>query len=98
MDSVAQVEMFKNGCGVGGVMIHIVPFGHLAGAAVTPAVMGDDAETFQDEIHHLGVPVVRAERPAVVEDDGLGVLGTPVLVEDFNAVRGGDVGHGVVSV
>src|SRR5690606_33119231 len=46
---------------------------------------------------HLGVPVVGAERPAVVEDDGLGVFGAPVFEVDPDAVAGGDGGHGGVS-
>src|SRR5215213_1093833 len=49
-----------------------------------------------EEVEHLGVPVVGAERPAVVEDDRLSVLRAPVLVEDFNAIFGRDGSHGMV--
>src|SRR3954471_7280084 len=56
----------------------------------------DDAVPLAEEVEHLGVPIVGAERPAVVEDDRLSVLRAPVLVEDFNAIFGGDGGHGMV--
>jgi hypothetical protein len=38
----------------------------------------------QDEEQHLGIPVIGAERPAVMEDYGLSLA--PVLVKDFHAV------------
>src|SRR6516165_366673 len=43
------------------------------------------------EEQHLGVPVVGAERPAMMEDDRLALA--PVLVEDFGAVLSGDRSH-----
>jgi hypothetical protein len=64
-----------------------------ASMGVAPAIMGDDSVTFVQEEDHLRVPVVRAQRPAVMEDDRLGVLGTPILVEDVRAVGRGDEGH-----
>jgi hypothetical protein len=54
-------------------------------------VVGDDAEAVVEEEHHLGVPVVRRERPAVAENDGLTLA--PILVEDLDAVLGLDEGH-----
>src|SRR5438067_2365287 len=75
-----------------GVMIHVVTIGDLAGATVTAAIVRDDAIAVLEEEHHLRVPVVGGEWPAVGEDDGL--AGTPVFVEDFGAVFGGDGGHG----
>ena len=39
------------------------------------AVMGDDAVALDQEEHHLGVPVIGAQRPAVVEHDGCGDFG-----------------------
>src|SRR6478736_4208600 len=47
-----------------------------------------------EEVQHLAVPVVRAERPAVVEHDRLGVARPPVLVVDLRAVNRGDRAHG----
>src|SRR5690606_6404526 len=65
----------------------------LARAAVPAAIVRDDAVSVAEEEHHLVVPVVCAQRPAVVEDDRLRVLRTPVLVEDLGAVSGGDKAH-----
>jgi hypothetical protein len=44
-----------------------------------------------DEEQHLGIPVVRAERPTMVEDNGLAVA--PVFVEDLDTVFGCDRSH-----
>src|SRR5271169_2495900 len=51
------------------------------------AVMRDDAIAVLKEEQHLRIPVVAAQWPAVMEHDGLGRLRSPVLVEDFRAVR-----------
>jgi hypothetical protein len=42
------------------------------------------ARQIPDIRQHLGIPVVGAERPAMMEDNRLAVA--PVLVEDLNAV------------
>ncbi len=55
------------------------------------AVMGDDAIAVLEEEQHLRVPVVGRQRPAVAEHDGL--TRAPVLVEDLDAVLGGDRAH-----
>ena len=62
----------------------------LARPTVAAPIMGDDAVALVKEIEQLRVPVVGAERPAVVENKRLCVSGTPVLVEDLDAVLGGD--------
>jgi hypothetical protein len=51
-------------------------------------VMGNDAVALRLKEQHLGVPVVAAQRPAMVKDDGL--AGAPILVEDLRSVLGGD--------
>ncbi len=86
MDSILQIESFDDGKGVGGVVVHIVTVGNLGGTAMTTAVMGDDAKTLGNEEQHLRIPVIGAERPAMVEHDRLSVLRAPVLVEDFGSV------------
>src|SRR5690606_28959798 len=43
------------------------------------------------------VPIVRAKRPSMMEDDGLSIPGTPVLVVNFGAVLGDDGVHGSCS-
>ena len=90
MDGVLQVEMRGKLGDIGGVGVHFIAGFRLAGTAVSAAVMGDDAKTLMQEKQHLGVPVVGRKRPAVMEDDRLGILRTPVLVEDLRAVLGGD--------
>src|SRR5678815_2868297 len=56
-------------------------------------VMGDDSISLPDEVEHLGVPVIGAQWPAMMEDDGLRVLGSPVLVEDRHPVLRGHRAH-----
>lgn len=51
------------------------------------------AEIGSGYFQQLRVPVVRRQRPAVVEHDRLGVLGAPVLEVDLRAVFGGDESH-----
>ena len=58
-----------------------------------PPIMGDDAVTLRGEVKHLRVPVVRGQRPAVMEDDGLRLLGAPVLEVDLRTVLGSDRVH-----
>jgi carbonic anhydrase len=53
---------------------------------VLAPVVRDHAVAAPEEEHHLGIPVVGRERPAVAEDDRLALA--PVLVEDLAAIRG----------
>ena len=55
---------------------------------MTAPVMGDDAIAMIQKEHHLRVPVIRAEWPAMTKNDRLSR--TPVLVIDFSAVLGFD--------
>src|SRR5438132_7923194 len=63
----------------------------LGGAAMAAPVMGYDAIAVLEEEQHLRVPIIGRQRPAVAEHDGLTFA--PVLVEDLNAVFGGDRVH-----
>src|SRR5262245_16334037 len=56
-------------------------------------VMRNDSIPVPDEVEHLGVPVIGAQWPAMMEDDGLRVLGAPVLVEYRHAVLRGHRAH-----
>src|SRR3954469_9235739 len=58
------------------------------------AIVRNDSKAPLEEGHELIVPVVRTQRPAVVEDDRRGVLWPPILVEDVGVVLGRDEGHG----
>ncbi|MNY42434.1 hypothetical protein D3C86_1773230 [compost metagenome] len=73
---------------VGGVGVHVVADSGLGGAAMTAAIMGDDAKTLAEEEQHLRIPVVTGQWPAVVEYDRL--TAAPVLVENLRAVLDGD--------
>jgi hypothetical protein len=64
-------------------------------AAPDASANADHTIAMLDEEQHLGVPVVGAERPAMVEDNRLAV--PPVLVENLDAVLGRDCTHGYAS-
>src|SRR2546425_11079484 len=72
-------------------MIHVMAAAGLGGAAMAAPVMGYDAIAVLEEEQHLRVPIIGRQRPAVAEHDGLTFA--PVLVEDLNAVFGGDRVH-----
>src|SRR6184192_1488018 len=69
-------------------MIHVMATADLGGAAMTTPVVGYDAIAVLEEEQHLGVPIIPRQWPTVAEYDGLTLA--PVLVEDLNAVFGGD--------
>ncbi len=56
-------------------------------------VMGDDAIAVAEEEQHLSVPVIRTQRPAVTEDNGL--AGTPIFVKNLCSIFGGYCAHGL---
>ena len=91
VNGVLEIEMRCQRRKVVGIMIHVVAVARLGGPSVAAPVMGDDAIAVIEEEQHLRVPVIGRQRPAVAEDDGLTLA--PVLVEDLNAVGGGDHAH-----
>src|SRR5688572_31460029 len=70
------------------IVVHVMAVADLCRAAMPAPVMCDHAVTPFDKVQHLRVPVVRAQWPAVMENDRL--PGTPVLVEDLDAVFCGE--------
>jgi hypothetical protein len=88
VNRILEAEVLDDSGRVGSVVVHVVPVAHLGGATVAASVMRDDSIPVSQEEKHLGVPVVGGEWPAVVEDDRLRSFGTPVLIEDFDAVFG----------
>ena len=79
MDGISQVEMF-NDCGsVGGVVIHVVTVAHLRRTAMATPVMSNDAVALAEKIEHLGIPIVGAQRPSMMEDDRLCAFGAQSL-------------------
>jgi hypothetical protein len=93
MDGALEVEMIGQRRDIGGVSVHLIAREGLAGPAMPAPVMGDHPEALGQEEEHLCIPVVAAERPAMVKHDRLGILGAPILVEDVRAVGGGDAAH-----
>ena len=72
-------------------MIHVMAAAGLGGVAMAAPVVGDHAEALAEEEQHLRVPIIGRQRPAMAKHDGLTFA--PVLVEDLNAVFGGDRVH-----
>src|SRR5262245_65932247 len=68
----------------------------LARPAMAAPVVSDDSIPLPEEVEHLGVPVVGAQGPAVMEHDGLRLLGAPVLEEDRDSVLRCDGVHRVL--
>jgi hypothetical protein len=91
MDGALQVQRGGQFGHIGGVGVHFIAVRRLGRAAVPAPVMGDDPVALGQEEQHLVVPVVGAERPAMVEDQGL--ARPPILEEDLGPVLGGDGGH-----
>src|ERR1022692_1419475 len=95
MDGVFQVELFREGCEIVGVGVHVVTIPGLSGTTVPSPVVRDHSIATLAEEQHLSVPVVRGERPPVTEHDGLPL--SPVLVENRRAIFCGDMGHNFFS-
>ena len=94
VDRVLEIEVRRHRREVVGVVVHVVAAGGLGRPPVTAPVVGDDAIAVLEEEHHLRVPVIGRQGPAMAEHDGLTI--SPVLVEDLRAIRGGDRAHGVL--
>jgi len=91
MHRILEVEMCGQCREVVGVMIHVMAAVGLGGAAMAAPVVGDHAEALAEEEQHLRLPIIGRQRPAVAKHDGLTFAA--VLVEDLNAVFGGDRVH-----
>ena len=93
MDGVLEVELPHQLLHVLDIGVHVVAGVGLRRAAMAAAVVRHDSKAVVEKEHQLRIPVIGAERPAMVKDDRPRVLRTPVLVEDIGAVAGGDEGH-----
>src|ERR1700752_1019943 len=91
MEGAFQIEMRRQSRQIVGIMVHIVAVGGLGRATMATAVMGDNAIAMIEEEQQLRVPIIGRQWPAVAEHDRL--ARTPVLVEDFRAVLGGNSAH-----
>lgn len=54
---IAKIERLDDGEGVGCIVVHIMSAGYLRGAAVAPAVVGDDGIALGEQEQHLAIPV-----------------------------------------
>src|SRR5450755_270655 len=84
-DHVAQIEHGDERGEIVSVGIHIVATRGLAGSSMAAPIMSDGTIAMGDEEHHLVVPGVGIERPAMAEDNGL--PGAPVLVVEIDRHR-----------
>ena len=91
MDRVLQVELLDQRRQVVGVGVHVVAVPGLARTPVTATVVRNAAISVRGQKNHLVFPGIRAQRPAVAENNRLSRA--PVLVVDLRAVFGGDCCH-----
>ncbi len=89
MHRALQVEVLDHSQQVVGIVVHVVAVRDLGRAAMATAVMRDHPIAVIEEEHHLRVPVVGRQRPAMAEHDGL--TRAPVLVVDLDAVLRRDI-------
>ena len=96
MHGVLEIQMGGQRRQVGSIMVHVMTAIGLGRAAMAAPVMGDDPIALAAEEHELRIPVIRRQRPAMAEDDGLfaAAFGSPILVENLGAILGDDEGHG----
>src|SRR5882724_7676683 len=71
VDGVLQIELFGQRREVVGVGVHVVAVPGPARAAVAAAIVRDAAVAARGQEEHLVLEGVRAQRPAMAEDDGL---------------------------
>src|SRR5215470_9064325 len=94
VDGVLEIKMFDDCRCVRGVMIHVVAFADLARASMATPVVGNDPVALAEKIKQLGAPVVRAQRPTMMEEKRLRILWPPILKEDLRSVLCSDGTHG----
>jgi hypothetical protein len=91
MDRILQVKLPDKLGEIIRIGVEIVAVSGLTRAAMPAAIMRDAAVALARKEEHLVFEGVRAERPAVAEDDGLTFA--PVVVIDRRAVLGRDRAH-----
>ena len=91
MDCVLEVQSLSEGCEIVGIRIHVVSVPRLGGAAMSSAIMRNDAEAPLAEEKHLRIPIIGGQGPAMAKHDGLS--GAPVFVIDLCPVFGRDRRH-----
>src|SRR5216117_2271426 len=82
VNRILEVEMIGYGLQIVGIVVHVVSVAGLSRATMSAPIIRNDAETFAEEKKHLRVPIIRRERPAVAEHDGLSFA--PVFIIDVD--------------
>src|SRR5438105_8801191 len=80
VNRILEVEMVGHGLQIVGIVVHVVAVAGLSRATMSTPISCNDAETFAEEKKHLRVPIIRRQRPAMAEHDGLTF--SPVLIID----------------
>lgn len=94
--NVAEVERLGQRRQIVGIGVHLVAGPRLAGPAMASAVVPDGAVAAGCNEHHLRLPGIGAERPAMAEQHGLPLA--PALVVDLRSVGCGDRAHVMTSL
>src|ERR1700758_1352455 len=94
MNGILQVEMCRQSCKIVRIMIHVMPIGHLGRPSMASSIMGNDAVAVVEEEHHLRVPIIARERPAMAEHYRLTFA--PVFVENLCTIFHSDHVHGIL--
>src|SRR3546814_1134546 len=81
MDHAPKVESLHQIDHIGRICVHVIAFARLAGTTVTTPVVRNHPIALTKKEHHLIVPIIGAERPAMMEHACLLIFGDPILVE-----------------
>src|SRR5579862_7370225 len=82
-----QVERVGQRNDIGGISVHLMTRRRLCRPSVSTSIVRDDPIALREEEQHLIVPVIGAQRPAMVEDNRLCPTRAPILIEDSRAIR-----------
>ena|SRR5437773_6102005 len=80
LDDIQSLSSVSFACGdlsIGRYRIHVMAIGGQAGPAMAAPIVGDNAITVREEEHHLRVPIIGRQRPAVAEHDGAAPCPSP---------------------
>src|SRR3546814_9840205 len=75
MDHAPKVESLHQIDHIGRICVHVIAFARLAGTTVTTPVVRNHPIALTKKEHHLIVPIIGAERPAMMEHDCLRIFG-----------------------
>src|SRR5579863_382018 len=91
VNGVADIEGLHQLVDVCSVRIHFIASFGLRGTAMSAPVMSNHAKTALEKEHHLRVPIVCRERPAMMKEKRLSR--SPILVINLRSVFCSDRSH-----